>query len=158
LQKLKIERTLSSDRDLTKEQEYYSWVTLSRTNLAILKVRQKEMLRSGISLAQSSILSIVYTRNNRVTPAEISRELMRNPNTVTELLFSMEKDGLLKRVKDMPRKNMIRVELTEKGLEAYHRVTRGQSISEILSVLTKEEQRQMVAHLERVKNKAISMM
>ena len=100
-----MEHILSEERELTQEQEYYSWVILWRTAKAVLKVRQRELRQCGLSPAQSSVLSIVHTWDNQVTPAQISRELMRDANTITELLISMEKDGLVKRVKDLPRKN-----------------------------------------------------
>jgi DNA-binding MarR family transcriptional regulator len=150
-----MEHIPSEERELTQEQEYYSWVTLYRTAKAVLKVRQRELHQCGLSLAQSSVLSTVHTRDNQVTPAQISRELMRDTNTITELLMSMEKDGLLKRVKDLPRKNMIRVELTEKGRESYNKATRGQSISKMLSVLSKEEQKQLISYLNRITSKAL---
>lgn len=145
----------SQEQGLIREQDFFLWVTLYRTVNAMLKVRQKELRRCGLSPAQTSVLHVVHTRNNRVTPAEISRELMRDPNTITEILISMEKDGLLKRVKDLPRKNMIRVELTEKGRKSYQETTRGQSVSKMLSVLPKEEQQQFMSYLNRVTAKAI---
>lgn len=136
------------------EEEFYIWVSLWRAAKAMLKVRQKELYRVKLSPAKTSVLHVVQSHDNRVTPAEISRELMRDPNTITELLISMEKDGLLKRVKDLPRKNMIRVELTDKGRESYSGTTTTQSIIEIFSVLSYEEQRQLMSLLNRVTVKA----
>jgi len=150
-----MESQSSQEQGLIREQDFYLWVKLYRTVNAMLKVRKKELRRCGLSLAQTSVLHVVHTSDNRVTPAEISRELIRDPNTVTEILISMEKDGLLKRVKDLPRKNMIRVELTEKGHGSYKETTRGQSVSKMLSVLLKEEQQQFISYLNRIMSKAL---
>jgi len=45
----------------------------------------------------------------------------------------------VKIVKDLDRKNMIRVALTEKGREAIHNARKMESIHKIMSSLTKEE-------------------
>ncbi|MFC1905330.1 MarR family winged helix-turn-helix transcriptional regulator [Chloroflexota bacterium] len=138
----------------SEEQGFALWVTLWRTANAVHKVRQRELGHRGISFAQSSILSVVHSSKNNITPAQISRQLMRDANTISELLVNMERDGLLKRVKDLPRKNMIRVELTKKGYETYTRAIAGQTITDIFSVLSEKEQQQFKSYLSRTMSKA----
>ena len=141
-----------------EEKRFSLWVILWRTANSVFKVRQKELGRLGLSVAQSSVLSVVHNSKNNVTPAEISRELMRDANTISELLVNMERDGLLKRVKDLPRKNMIRVELTKKGYKTYSKAIGGQSITDMFSVLSEKEQQQFKSYLSKTMAKALELL
>ena len=55
---------------------------------------------------------------NKCTPAKMSRILVRQPHTVSAIIDRMVKNGFLKKVKDMERKNWVRVIVTEKGEKA----------------------------------------
>jgi MarR family 2-MHQ and catechol resistance regulon transcriptional repressor len=62
----------------------------------------------------------------------------------------MAKKGLIKKSKDLERKNMVRVTLTEKGKEAYEVTTKRGPIHRILGILNKDERREFHGYLERV--------
>ena len=64
--------------------------------------------------------------------------------------MSMEKDGLIKRIKNTPKSNLLRLELTERGLEMVKVARESESISAILSFLTAEERQQMESILNRI--------
>jgi DNA-binding MarR family transcriptional regulator len=55
----------------------------------------------------------------------------------------MEKQGLVKRVKDLARKNRVRVVLTAKGRRLYNQTRRLDSIRSIVSSLSDEERQQL---------------
>ena len=149
-----MKSTTPPEQGTRREAEFFLWVSLWRAAKAILKARQKELHQYKLSPAKTSVLDVVSSHHDRVTPAEMSRELMRDPNTITELLISMEKDGMLRRIKDLPRKNMIRVELTDEGRNVYRRTTTDESYTEIFSILSKKEQQQLMSLLNRVTAKA----
>ena len=71
------------------------------------------------------------------------------------ILIHMEKQGLVKRTKDLDKKNMIRVELTEKGEEALRRSRELKSIHNILSCLSQEEHDNLRGYLEKLRNRAL---
>lgn len=136
---------------------YKLWVLLAQTREAMLKSRQKELGRYNISPRQSAVLLFLQVAGDKVTPAEISRGLFRESHTISEILSRMEKQGLLKRVKDLSRKNLVRVELTEQGREACNRSAKRESIHKILSVLSSEERQQLELYLRRLRDKALQL-
>jgi len=69
----------------------------------------------------------------------------------------MEKQGLIKRVKDMPRKNMVRVTLTKKGEETYLRTMPRLTMHETMSVLTEEERKQLWNSLQKIRERALKL-
>ena len=122
----------------------------------MVKARDKELRNTGISHVQRSVLFSVNIIGNKATPAELARWLFREPHSMSELLSRMEKAGLIKKVKDLEKKNLVRIVLTDKGCEAYKLSTRHDSINNILSCLSPEELQQFGEYLHRIRGKALS--
>jgi len=53
---------------------------------------------------QAAVLFVVRNMKTAATPAEISRRLFREPHTVSELIKRMEKQGLVRKKKDLEKK------------------------------------------------------
>jgi len=62
----------------------------------------------------------------------------------------MEKDGLIKRIKDTPKSRLLRIELTDKGLEMLKIGKESKTIDAILSALTEKEKQQVYTNLSKV--------
>ncbi len=73
---------------------------------------------------------------------------------ISYILNRMERDGLLRKAKDLDRKNMIRVSLTEKGKQAYYLSTKRESIRQAISALSEEEYQQLWPCLEKLRSKS----
>ncbi|MFC2020977.1 hypothetical protein ACFLU1_04200, partial [Chloroflexota bacterium] len=70
-------------------------------------------------------------------------------------LARMEKRGLIKKVKDIKRKNIVSVEVTEKGYEAYNETTSRESIKGIMTVLNNDEMVELWSHLSKIRNRTM---
>jgi DNA-binding MarR family transcriptional regulator len=136
------------------DEDYNLWVLLHQTTDAVIRARQKELDQFGISFIEVGVLVVIQTIGEKATPSEISRRIFREPHTVSALLNRMEKRGLLRKTKDLDRKNMVRVTITEKGRQAYDKSTRRKSIYRMISSLSEEERQQLRACLEKLRNKA----
>ena len=146
-----IETGIASDRD------FELWALLNQACDAIGKARDDELRQFGITRMQAAILFTLKAVKVPATPAEIARWLFREPNTVFVLLKQMERKGLVRRVKDLERKNMVRVVLTEKGLQASRRaMLRNQSLCDIFSILSEEEHANLRAYLWKLRDKALA--
>ena len=55
------------------------------------------------------------TDGEPVILSKLANQLMRNINSVSELVNRMEKAGLIEKIKDLPDKRAVRIELTKKG-------------------------------------------
>jgi DNA-binding MarR family transcriptional regulator len=144
-----METKIATDRD------YELWVLLNQACFAIGRIRDDELRQFGITRMQAAILFILKAIKPPATPAEIARWLFREPHTVSGLLDRMEKRGLVRMAKNLRRKNLIRVTITEKGEEAYRRSREVKTIHSSLSCLSSEEHDELRAYLERVRNRAL---
>jgi MarR family transcriptional regulator, organic hydroperoxide resistance regulator len=129
---------------------------LRQTTSAITKGRQKELRKYRISIAEARVLQTVGRAEGCITPAEISRELVEEPHSISQLLVRMESRGLVKKVKDLPRRNLIRVVLTPAGIKSYEQVLKADSVNSTIAVLTTPEKKLMIEYLEKIRSKAIS--
>ncbi len=140
---------------LSEDQGYELWWLILHMRRAMYKARTRELLQYGITPEEAAVLLVVRSIGQRATPAEISRWLLREPHSVSGLLRRMEKKGLLKRVKDLERRNLIRVTITKKGREAYNQSTERGSIHRIVSAISKEDCQKMKVCLEKLWVKAL---
>jgi DNA-binding MarR family transcriptional regulator len=126
------------------------WLLLTHARYAVFRAREKELQRYGLSPEQASLLFVVQAMGSQATPAALSRYLLRQPHTVSALVDRMTKRGLLKKVKDLERKNLVRVVITEKGTQAYERSTKRGPIHRIMNTLNEEEKKKFRSYLEKV--------
>jgi DNA-binding MarR family transcriptional regulator len=132
------------------------WALLQQADHAIARARHNELREyAGISTMESAVMWVVKTLDGPATPSEISRWLFRKPHTLFALLKSMQKQGLVKKVKDLNRKNMVRVVLTKKGEEAYELSQKAREVvPRIIFSLPREERAKFRASLQILRQKA----
>lgn len=135
--------------------DYYTWILFSQTWVAISKARQKELKPYDISEIRSALLFIIELIGYDATPAKVSRWLFREPHSISEIVDRMEKQGLVRKVKDLDRRNQVRIELTEKGQECYKTSLVPESIPKILSVLSEDERKLFISSLVKLREAAI---
>ena len=126
------------------------WMLLTHARYMVLRAREKELQRYGISPEQASLLFMVQALENKATPTALSRHLLRQPHTLSALVDRTAKRGLVRKVKDLDRKNLVRVEITEKGVKAYDQSTKRGPIHRIMAELTPEEKRKFRKYLEKI--------
>jgi len=137
------------------DRDYELCILLGQTRDAICKARKRELEQYSVLPEQALVLFIIQAIGNEATPAEISRWLFREPHSVSGILERMKKDGLVRKAKDLHRKNLIRVMLTEKGQQAYNQSLKRKSIHQIMSSLSEEERQQLRSYLERLRSEAL---
>lgn len=126
------------------------WVVITRTHYYMHKLREKELKRMGLSIAQSTVLAILNDLNKTAlatTPAEISKQLLKAPSTTTELIDRMVDQGLVNKIQDLERKNMVRVEMTERGKELYQKSIEVKHFSGIFAELSPEKHESLKSYL-----------
>ena len=130
------------------------WLLFTHTRYAIFRAREKELQRYGVSPEQVGLLFVVQALGNKATPAAISRHIIRQPHTVSALVDRMARRGLVKKVKDLDRKNLVRVVMTEKGKKTYELSIKRGPIHRILGSLEAKERKEFRAILEKLFVKA----
>ncbi len=134
------------------------WLLLARTQHIVSKIRHKELRQCGVTINEAAVLFTILRLKRPATPAAISQEVHWEPHTVSELLKVMEKKGTIRKVRDLERKNLIRVEITDKGLVAYQKSAQRKSTRQVMSVLNKEEQLQLWTLLAKVRDKGLAQL
>ena len=137
------------------DKDYNLWVMLEQARTAMGTARDKELYHYKISFMKAAVLFIVDAIGNEATPAEISRWILRRSHSVSGLLDRMEKDGLIKKTKDLPRRNLVRVTLTDKGRQSLKDSMKRESIHNVMAILSESEYKQLYSLLEKVRDKAL---
>lgn len=134
---------------------YNLWALLHQVSDIIFSARETELLQHGIPGMQAEVLFVVKAIGKEATPAQIARLIFRRPHSVSGILMRMEKAGLVKKTKDLHRKNLIRVSITAKGEQAYKQALKRKSVQRIMSALSEGEQQRLKSLLEKLRNKGI---
>jgi len=124
-----------------------------QTRHIFFEARTKELREYDISVIQATALFVVETLGEKATIGEIARWLIRQPNTVSEIIKRMEVKGLVIKFPDPERKRVM-VELTERGIEACHQSKKRESVYKIMSCLSQEERQQLKLTLTKLRDRA----
>lgn len=136
------------------DEHFALWILIAQTKDAILRARERDYARYGISNERRSVLFFVQNNGGRATPVDIARGLFRELHSVTEMLKRMEADGLITRHKGTGR-SKVEVELTEQGLDVFNQSLLNETDRRIFSVLTKKEREALVSTLFKVRGKVL---
>ena len=145
----------TSKTSTASEQDFELWVLLHQTSDAMTRAREKELRKAGISKIEAGVLFALKHITTPATPAAISRWLFREPHTTSELLSRMQKKDLVRKAKDLERKNQVRVVMTEKGEEAYRQSREIEVIPRMLSRLSPAERNKLRTYLGKLRDKAL---
>jgi DNA-binding MarR family transcriptional regulator len=137
------------------DQDYNLWIMLEHARSAVVAAREKELSQHGVSMMKAAVLFIVDSIGDEATPAEISRWILRKSHSVSGLLDRMEKDGLIKKTKDLHRKNLVRVTITEKGYKALNKSKDRKAIHRAMAAIPEEERQKFYNQLEKIRDKAL---
>lgn len=138
--------------------QYPLWVALTRTHYYLRRLREKELKKIGLSMAQSTVLAIIHRAqvgDFEATPVEISKQLLKAASTTTELIDRMVDLGMVRKVQDLERKNMVRVEMTGLGEDLYRKSVQVEYFSKIFSKLTHKRRHSLIAHLTTLAEAAV---
>jgi DNA-binding MarR family transcriptional regulator len=136
-------------------EDYMILGALSQARHAVLRARERELNKYGISARKAVVLFTIQAIGRGATPAEIARWVFRQSHGISALLSRMEKEGLVKRVKDLGRKNLVRIAITEKGQQAYRESANRESLHRIMSSLSEEERQQLKSSLLKLRDTAL---
>jgi len=140
-----------------EDRDYDLWLLLARTHYRVKQARTAELRHYGLSPEQAGIIYYVYSSGNNAMPIEISRWMMREPQTITSILDRMVKKGLIRKTHDSERKNVVRISLTEKGRLAYQRSIKRESFHRIMQELSEEKRQALRETLNQMRESALHL-
>lgn len=143
------------DRSYYSDKDYNLWWLILQMRRFTYRVREKELFGYGTTPEEVGLLFVVNALGHKATPAEISRWLMRQPQSTSGLLTRMERKGLVRRVKDLGRKDLVRIAITTKGEQLHRLASKRESIHRIMTALSENERRQLESCLVKLRDKAL---
>jgi len=140
----------TSDGDL----EHDIWRTFRRAYDIILRIRDKELSKFGLSVKSASVLLWTKTLGDKATPLEIAKHRLRSPQAIYTSVLRLEKGGLMKKIQVPRQKNQSRLILTKKGEKFLEWSAQSESVYQIFNCLSAEELGQFSRYLESIYEKA----
>lgn len=137
------------------DSDYRLLALLRHTLDALQRVRDKELRKLALSPGAADLLFAVKAIGSEATPAQISRWTFRQEHSVAGLLNRLEARGLVRRARDLDRKNLVRVSLTRKGEEAFRAAWETSATKRLMSGLTAEQREQLTSYLCALRDKAL---
>ena len=132
----------------------YTRYLLGRVRFFMTRARRNELIQYHVSPRQAYILFLLHTLGQSTTLNELAWLTDRKINTLSINMTKMEKDGLVKKVRESPSALQVRFELTQKGIDTYLKCNKDKSVKGIMAVLSEEENRQLISILEKLNKKA----
>jgi DNA-binding MarR family transcriptional regulator len=142
-------------QQIKADKDYTLLTSLLQVADIFVKVRERELLPQNLSATSAAILFLVDAMGQDVTPSKITRMLLREPHSISGILIRMEINGLLKRTKNMERKNLIRITLTAKGENALKQAMKQAGTTHVLSKLTEEQRSKLKKSLNILKEAGV---
>ena len=127
-------------------------MVFNRASTPFCNIGQRELNKYHIPHRQTHILRTIKGLGPNATLTAVAKEVDRAPNAISKQTMSMEKGGLIKRVKVSDKSNLMRLELTDKGIYMIKVARKSESIDWIFSFLTEEECQQLESILNKVLN------
>ena len=105
-----------------------------------------ELKRYKVSLIRFNIMSTLFKSGGEMMPSEIAESVFREKNSITAVINTLEREGVVRREPSTDDRRSVKVVITDKGWKEANRLSPvAQEISrEVLSCLNKEKVEDLV--------------
>ncbi|MCJ7606078.1 MAG: hypothetical protein MUO19_08640 [Dehalococcoidales bacterium] len=141
------------DSDEALTDSYRLFHLLRQTSDAVHKTREVELKKYNITPEQAGALVCIHSLGDKATPAELSRWLFRERNSMNILLNRMYKLGMIDKKKNSNRKNSIKLSLTKTGYQAYKHASEFNAFASIIEALPLKKRTQLWKLLQTIRLK-----
>jgi DNA-binding MarR family transcriptional regulator len=142
----------------TKETDFWLYVQFADVLIRYLEITMKR--DSIISRLQGTALYFLLLNGGELTPTQLAGLMLRSKHSVTKIIDSLEKEGLI--IRDFTNKDrrVTSVKLTSTGLEHLkQRFSKGnERADKVMSILNATEQKTLVALTERMRQKMTAIL
>lgn len=126
-------------------------IALSRSFQSVHKREIKTIREGGLTIAQFSVLEILYHKGD-LRICDIIEGTLSTGGNMTVVIDNLEKEGYVSRYPDPNDRRASLVHITEKGKELIEEIfpKHVKNISEIFSVLSSEEKQNLIKLLKKL--------
>jgi DNA-binding MarR family transcriptional regulator len=134
----------------TNDTDYELWVLIGETREAMFRARRRELAPNKVTPRHAAVLAIIKDLSTDASPTTISKRLLRETHSTSEILSRMEKIGYVTRCQHPSGGGSVRIKLTRKGLRAYHESYKRSVIHRIIGELSATEREQLSSCLNKL--------
>lgn len=137
-----------------------SWLLIHQSHNLLDRCENAIFAKMGLTTRQHSVLLAIKNLPDPITVTDVARWLDRNPNGISMIIDRMEKDGLVRRLKNMADRRAVRLIMTRKGEEVYEeaRVFTWQLFQDIFSEISEKDLFSLCGILEEVRLKVLDFL
>lgn len=146
-----ISHKLKGKSRVALSEEYEFWILMTHVVEGLMRVNENELRPLGISPIQLGVMYVVSAAKEPLIGSEIARRLVRRPQSVHQVLDRMEKQGMVRRIRNTEGKREVPIELTEKGEELFVEAGKIHIVPEIMGQLSSQERKQVRSILEKLR-------
>ena len=112
-----------------------------------------ELKRYEASLIRFNIMSALFINGGEMTPSEIAESVFREKNSITAVINTMQRQGVVRREPSIDDRRSVKVVITDKGWQEANRLNPiAQELSrEALSCMDKNQTEELVATMRRLR-------
>lgn len=127
------------------------WVKLARASSLFTRLSARDIERYGLTQPQFSVVEALG-HLGPMTIGDLGKKMLVTGGCMTVIIDNLERDGLVKRIRSVEDRRVVKVGLTTNGNELFQRIFHQHAtrITEIASVLTEAEQRQLSDLLKKL--------
>jgi len=101
-----------------------SWLLWHEVSYLLERCEEDLFKQISMMVQEYQVLKSIKFYKTNVTPTKINQILNHDPNYLSYILKKMEKEGLIRRTKDLDDRRSIRLEFTPNGNSIYRKATR----------------------------------
>ncbi len=117
-----------------------------------------ELKHYAVSLIRFNVMSTLFKNGGEMTPSEIAENVFREKNSVTAVINTLEKQGVVRREPSSQDRRSVKVVITEKGWKEANRLSPiAQEVSrEALSCMDKDQVEDLVGMMRTLRESLMS--
>jgi DNA-binding MarR family transcriptional regulator len=116
-----------------------------------------ELKRHDVSLTHFNIMSTLFRNGGEMTPSEIAENIFREKNSVTAIINTMEKQGVVRREPSLDDRRSVKVVITDKGWKEANRLSpiAQELCREALSCMDKQQVEELVSVMRTLRERLV---
>lgn len=119
---------------------YKAWLIVQNAARIVVKASERTFAKTGISLGEFHVLRTL-TASGPCPMVDLAKEQFISPPALTSIVDSLEKQGLVERVRSKKDRRIINIKITSKGEKLFTQAQPlyKQFFEKVMSALTKQE-------------------
>ncbi len=145
--------TISEESKRTDKTPLGTLLSILMSFEVLARYLEVELKRHEASLIRFNIMSALFKNGGEMTPSEISETVFREKNSITAVINTLERQGVVRREPSTDDRRSVKVVITDKGWNEANRLNPiAQELSrEALSCMEKEKIAELVDTMRNVR-------